>query len=239
MKPVDELLSDHAVLRAKLQLLEGLLHMVPAAEFPLREVLYSLGRCWRCHTEKEELLLATIAPRLHGPAREFAESTPDEHQERLRTLTLLVDLLVHRDRASLQEVIRYTPLLLDSMREHLTDEETGLFPIFQWMGEAPEFHAVSEQMRAIHQRHYPEEKGATMTGAANRVITSDLTVNHVLRDYPATREIFRAFGVEPILDGLHCLDELYWRRGIEIEGLLDALNQEVASERAQHHHVGG
>lgn len=61
--------------------------------------------------------------------------------------------------------------------------------------------------------------------------TEEMTVNHVLRVHPEAREVFRTFQVDCDADGFHCLDELYWRRGIDVAALLRALNQaETACE---------
>ena len=52
-----------------------------------------------------------------------------------------------------------------------------------------------------------------------------MTVNHVLKVHPMAREVLRAFRVNDEVDGCHCLDELYWRRGIDVQALIHALNR--------------
>lgn len=62
------------------------------------------------------------------------------------------------------------------------------------------------------------------------LITMSMTVNHVLKIHPKAREAFDAFKVDCETDGCHCLDELYWRRGVDVEALLQALNQPVVHQ---------
>jgi iron-sulfur cluster repair protein YtfE (RIC family) len=72
-----------------------------------------------------------------------------------------------------------------------------------------------------------EESRRPPTQADLLLITETMTVNHILHLHPKARGIFRAFKVDCECDGLHCLDELYWRRGIDVTALLRQLNQSV------------
>lgn len=69
------------------------------------------------------------------------------------------------------------------------------------------------------------EQGATRSEAEYRrqSVTDQMTVNHVLKVVPQARDVFSRFGVETTRDGCHCLDELAWRRGVDVNALLDAL----------------
>ena len=65
------------------------------------------------------------------------------------------------------------------------------------------------------------------------------TVNHVLHVHPEAREIFQAFQVNSQVDGCHCLDELYWRRGIDVAELLRVLHGTAMEQECATSHVGG
>ena len=55
-------------------------------------------------------------------------------------------------------------------------------------------------------------------------IIPTMTVNHVLKVHPNARPILEAFHVHCETDGLDCLDELEWYRGIDVAALLEVLN---------------
>jgi len=62
-----------------------------------------------------------------------------------------------------------------------------------------------------------------MSGA----VSETMTVNHALKVLPGAQQVFHAFHIDEDAEGLHCLDELYWRRGVDVERLLKALEREA------------
>lgn len=58
-----------------------------------------------------------------------------------------------------------------------------------------------------------------------QMITETMTVNHVVRMWPEARAVFRAFKIDCEADGILCLDELCWWRGLDVAVLLEALRQ--------------
>jgi PAS domain-containing protein len=59
-----------------------------------------------------------------------------------------------------------------------------------------------------------------------------MTVNHVLRVHPLARAVFRAFDIDCADEGCSSVEELAWRRGVDVEALLLALNQSLGAGRA-------
>ena len=226
MRPTAELRNDHLVLRAKLELLEGLLPLATTTQFPIRELVYSISRRLRCHTEKEELLLAALRDMCHpGRTAGAVNRLPDEHRDQRQTLDILEGLLAKGPACPTDPVMAYGSHLIDGLREHMAAEEEQLFPMVDRMVNTIHEEEVTHHMHDIAQHHYPEGEPALSVGQRPAFITQEMTVNHVLWAHPETRAVFEAFHVDGKVDGHHCLDELYWRRGTDLEALLQALNQ--------------
>ena len=233
MRPTAELRNDHVVLRAKLELLEGLLSLVQTTQFPLRELTSSIARRLRCHTEKEEVLLVALRDVQRGPSADITHRLPAEHADQQETLHILQGLLAKGPACPSDEVTAYGAHLIDALREHMANEEERVFPAIDRLVLVTDARneEVSQRMRDIARHHYPEGEPAVAIRHDASPITPEMTVNHVLRVRPEARAIFERFQVDWEVDGHHCLDELYWRRGVDGEALLQALNQ---STKAPH-----
>jgi len=57
------------------------------------------------------------------------------------------------------------------------------------------------------------------------MITEAMTVNSILRAWPEARAVFRLFEIDCEADGILCLDELAWWRGIDLAVFLEALRE--------------
>ena len=57
------------------------------------------------------------------------------------------------------------------------------------------------------------------------MITETMTVNHILRMWPEARAVLGRLKIDCEADGILCLDELCWWRGLDVEALLEALRQ--------------
>lgn len=218
MNAIERLKRDHAILRSKLDVLEAGLRMGPETWFVLREVCFTLSRQLQNHTKREEELV--MACRRTMPPHVLAEMAVEhrDEPEHLRTINrLFVEERGHpleRIRPALTEVIR-------GLRRHMAEEEQRLFPTL-------------EQGLAAQE---PARAPAQQTSGAH--LHEDMTVNWALREYPVTRVVFERLFVNIPYEGCDCLDEVAWRRGIEVQELLDRLEQPVlaaetpASEEAR------
>lgn len=146
--------DDHDVLRSKLALLEGLLPLAESAQFPLRDVTYSIARRLRCHMEKEEFLLETVSER----SAEYMRTWPllDEHQDQRLTAVLLLLLLLEHPPLPMDQIRLCATHLIDGLREHMTNEEASVFPVVEHAigsGGAPD---LLHHLQELAHRYYPE-----------------------------------------------------------------------------------
>ena len=225
MRPTAELRNDHEVLRAKLELLEGLLPLVGTTQFPVRDLVHSIARRLRCHTEKEEVLLEALNAAQQVGVWPITAHLGDEHRDQEQSLAMLQQLLMRGPRCPVDAVMAYGGHFVDELREHMAHEEARIFPAAERLVSEAQRERIVHRMRQIAQRYYPEgEPHLPGPRPASCPITQEMTVNHVLRAHPHARPTLESFGVECGEDGCCCLDELYWKRGVELDDLLRALN---------------
>ena len=224
MRTTESLRNDHETLRAKLSALQQLLPLVAAPQTPAAQLTLSLAHCLRRHTEKEELLFGLLCERLPEQARKTATHIYLEHQRQGRSLLEALELLADkRGKESTELLMHHLLYLIEQLREHMAREEIELFPVVD--------HALTDQALEEANRlmsHIDALHPAEASSCHDRVsasIREEMTVNHVLRIHPLAREILRIFHVDCEMDGCACLEELAWKRGVDVEGLVLALNQ--------------
>ncbi len=61
----------------------------------------------------------------------------------------------------------------------------------------------------------------------NTVITRDMTINGVIKKYPQTIAVFNKFRVDSCCGGGQAIEKTATADGVDIEGLLQALNEAV------------
>ena len=66
----------------------------------------------------------------------------------------------------------------------------------------------------------------------NRPIDAGMSVNEMLRLYPATVSVLNAFGIDACCGGAASLDEAASRDGVDLDALLSALVAATAVEEA-------
>ena len=156
MRPTEVLRNDHEVLRSKLTLLEGLLPLEHAAQFPIQEVTYSITRRLRCHMEKEECLYALLQDGGFPQPVVLTAALLDEHQDQRLTTTLLLDLLLKDSEFPANQIALCAVHLIDGLREHMAREETEVFPwVDRTMSKAQE-RGVIQHMLKVAMHYYPE-----------------------------------------------------------------------------------
>mgnify|MGYP001603036910 FL=1 len=199
--------KDHQILRAKLRLLEAAMRVAPEAQFVLREMCWSLAQMLDDHIKHEIEVLQPYRNRIQALTQEHMAQEHADQQVVLRDVNALLLRGLH---TPMSKVVPPLAHLIEELREHMDQEEREVFPIV-------------DQIAAEESRRPP-------TQADPLLITETMTVNHILRIHPKARGIFLAFKVDGEGDGLHCLDELYWRRGIDVAALLRQLNQSVTEK---------
>ena len=205
MNAIERLKRDHQILRSKLDAVETVLDMGSQGWYVLHELSFTLARQLQDHLKREEALL--MACRRYAPPHVLAEVSVEHHDEpiHLRTINhLFVSQVGHsldRIRPALRDVIR-------GLRHHMAEEETHLFPLL-------------ERLLAPQQ--------ALVTGSAPPASRLDetMTVNHVVRAFPGTRQVFERLFINPAMEGCTCLDEVAWRHGLDGRQLLSLLEEAV------------
>jgi len=131
MSVIEELLNDHDILRAKLDLLEQGLPHTHAAPFTLLNLIRTIARRLQQHTEREHAALESLSSARHGQASPPADHLLHDHRDQDETLTILEELLAKGHACEADHVITYATHLIDSLREHMADEEERFFPFFE------------------------------------------------------------------------------------------------------------
>lgn len=128
MQPSDELRYDHDVLRGKLYQLEEHLPCLSIARLTLSSVTDSLSAWLLAHAAREERLLASRALHEH-PLTEMLARLQADHDHQLARLALLHRLLARSGPVAYEQVIIEASMLMQDLREHMTQEERECFPL--------------------------------------------------------------------------------------------------------------
>ena len=198
MEAISTLRADHAHLRQKMLLMDSALQVGPEARFVLREMSFSLLHLLQDHMHREADALAAYYH--HVPSGRFLLE-PADHAVEYRLLKTVNELLLTGVRASLPLVILRLSQALEQLRAQIESQEQYLF-------------STLEQ--------------AVGAGGDGLVICPEMSVNEILSRYPQTRSVFEHLNVDRFQDGYESVDEIAWRRGLEVSGILEQLRQAVA-----------
>jgi len=127
----EELLNDHDILRAKLAQLEQWLPHTHAAPFSLLSLIRTIARRLQQHTEREHAAIESLSYARDGRASPPTDHLLHDHRDQDETLTILEELLAKGRACQADHVITYATHLIDSLREHMADEEERFFPFFE------------------------------------------------------------------------------------------------------------
>jgi len=231
MGATEVLRKDHQLLREKLEFLEAAMQVAPEAQFALREMCWSLARVLDAHIKREEQVLAPYGNRIAALTQYHLAQ---DHADQRVVLRDVNALLLGGIKTPVSRVMPPLSHLIDELREHMEEEEREVFPVVDRVAsEQPQAPPAAPAAPVITQTIPPpvcRPKGPPASSqdadssSANRQVVGTMTVNHVLKVHPKAREIFQAFRIDCDADGCHCLDELTWRRGIDVEALLQTLN---------------
>ncbi len=207
MNAIERLKRDHAILRAKLNVLEAALSMGPQTWFVLREISHTLARQLRDHVKREEALIAECRDTLGASLVSCMQQEHRDESEHLRTINRL---FLQTTGNRVEEVRPVLTTLIAGLRHHMEEEEQELFPMLERVGEA----------------HAPVE--IAVRGGPERGLEEIMPVTRVLQQYPATRSIFAQLFINIPFEGSDCLDEVAWRHGMEARELLVQLERAIA-----------
>lgn len=210
MKAIERLKRDHMVLRARLNVIEAALRMGPETWLVVREVCHTLTRQLRDHIRREDALVAASRRAL---PEDRVTRLSTEHGDEPRLLGSINRMLLREGGRSMEEISRSLYQFVDGLRQHLDEEEAGLFPSLEMALQQP---GVGETEPSLH------------AGPGHE----SMTVNSVVLAFPATRAVFERLFVNIPLEGTDCLDEVAWRRGLEGRELVELLEQAIARTSA-------
>lgn len=206
MNAIERLKRDHAILRSKFDVLEAGLRMGPETWHVLREVCFTLSRQLQNHMKREEdLIMACRSVMTPSALADLAVEHRDE-REHLRTINRL---FVGEHSHTLERIRPSLTAVIQGLRRHMQEEERELFPILEReLGE-----------RAPARAEAREPAGLGLDGC--------MTVNSVLHRYPQARAVLEGLFINVPSEGYDCLDEVAWRRGMDVQDLLDRLEHAV------------
>ena len=197
------------ILRSKLSVLEAALGMGETSWFVLREVCFTLARQLRDHIRREEALVAACRQALPS---DLLERISAEHHDEPSHLRMITRLFVQERGQRLQEIRPELMRVIAGLRHHMDEEEAELFPILG--------RVLGEQ-----------EEAMSSTAAPRARVDEQMTVNHVVQEFPQTRAAFERLFVSIPMEGCHCLDEVAWAHGMECRQLLEALDAAIEPRR--------
>lgn len=216
MDVTERVRQDHRILRAKLRLLEAAMQVAPEAQFVLREMCWSLAHMLDAHITHENEVLQPYSNRINALTK---ERMAQEHADQRVVLRDVNTLLLGGLKTPISAVVPPLAHLIEELRAHMEEEERELFPMVDRLAEEP--------VQTV-----PPPPVAP-------VMTETMTVNYVLSLHPKAKEVFQAFHIDCEVDGCHCLDELYWRHGIDVVALLRTLNDSASHHGALGQEKGG
>lgn len=216
MTPVEQLRKDHAILRAKLEMLENAMAVGPEAAFAIRELIYSLSRRLIEHEQREQVALYPVLHETLADAQDqFARSVELEHEEFEYLLQALHLLTLRGGRMPLAKVTALTQELAGSLRSHMDREERLLFPVL-------------ERLTADREANVRAKEKPDMPLAVGEL----MTINRIVGMYPETKSVFDCHCIDCRREGGDFLDEVAWRHAVPTHDLIRELDQ--AARQARH-----
>lgn len=207
MEAIERLKRDHGILRAKLSVLESALQIGPEAWFVLREMCHTLSLQLQNHLKREGELIGACHEALSEAER---SRLAIEHADEPELLRMVNRLFVEEEGHSLAVIEPALMRFIHGLRAHMDEEETELFPVLDGILAAREASLARAPQATSH-------------------VTETMVVNRVLREFPATKQVFDSLFVNVPFEGCDGLDEVAWRRGMEPQELIEKLEAAVSS----------
>src|SRR3989338_4181473 len=172
--------KDHEVLRRKLEFIETALQVAPQSVFVLREMCHSLTKMLDAHIRREEEALAPYTSRIRAILRYREGHDHADQQQVLRDINMM---LLAGIKMPTSTVVYRLAHLIEELREHMAQEEREVFPAVD---------RVEEEV----------PRGAMLP--LPPLITEQMSANAVMKTFPATRPVFKKYGIRCGCDGCDC-----------------------------------
>jgi hypothetical protein len=207
MPLIETLRQDHALLRNKIALMESALSSAPYARLVFREKCFSLMRVLNRHMKREDALIRRFYERF--PSARYLPNRRD-HADEHAQLRAVTELLLGGLKVSIPLIILRVSQAIEQLQERMEEQEHTLLPLFEGMTDA-DLGLVSS---AAH-------RAASISGG--------MSVNAILRQYPDTERILGPLQINRLREGYESVEELAWRRGLDVSQLLEQLRQAIAA----------
>lgn len=204
---LDTLRQDHAVLRNKTALMESALSCAPYARLVFREKCFSLMRALNRHMRREETLVRRFYERF--PSARYLPHRKD-HADEHAQLRAVTELFLGGFKVSIPLIVLRVSQAIEQLQERMEEQEHTLFPLFdEGLEEEAETPARSPRRAAA--------------------ISSEMSANAILRKYPKAETVLGPLQINRFGEGYESVEELAWRRGLDISQLIEQLRQAVAA----------
>lgn len=207
MMLTEALRQDHETLRTKAALLESTLSTAPYARLVFREKCFSLMRLLNRHMKREELLVHLYYQRF--PSARYLPRQKD-HTEEHDHLRAVTELLLGGLKVSIPLLILRVSQALEQLQERMDEQEQTLFPLFEDVTPA-------------------EAAGRSRAQRGGSAISGSMSLNAILQRYPQAETVFAPLHINRLREGYDSVEELAWRRGMDVAELLEQVRQAVAS----------
>lgn len=207
MALTDTLRQDHALLRNKVALMESALSAASYARLVFREKCFSLMRVLNRHMQREDALLCRFYERF--PSARYLPNRKD-HTDEHAQLRAITELLLGGVKVSVPLIVLRVSQAIEQLQERMEEQEHTLFPLFDGMTQE-------------------EWAGAARSPRRSVAISGSMSVNALLRQYPNAETVLQPLQINRLREGYESVEELAWRRGLDVSQLLEQLRQAVAA----------
>ena len=207
MTLTETLRQDHTILRNKVALMESALATAPYARLVFREKCFSLMRVLTRHMQREEALVRRFHERF--PSAQYLPNRKD-HADEHAQLRAVMELFLGGFKVSIPLIVLRVSQAIEQLQERMEEQEHTLFPLFDDVPEEALEVPVRASRRAV-------------------AISSDMSVNAILQKYPDAEAVLAPLHINRFGEGYESVEELAWRRGLDVSQLLEQLRQAVAA----------
>ena len=207
MALTETLRQDHALLRSKVALMEAALSTAPYARLVFREKCFSLMRVLNRHMKREDALVRRFYERF--PSARYLPNRKD-HADEHAQLRAVTELLLGGLKVSIPLIVLRVSQAIEQLQERMEEQEHTLFPLFDGMTE--------------------EELGVPARAPRRLAsISGSMSINAILRHYPHAETVLEPLHINRLREGYESVEELAWRRGLDVSQVLEQLRHAVTS----------
>lgn len=216
MWPAGDLQYEHEALRAQLALLEQLARQGDSAHPALRALVHAFARQWRCHAEREALIVSRLPPPIRWESSQAAEAPVAQLEATAGRVPP----------PSRDEVAA----LVEQLRHWLAEEAGRVFPALDRLPGLARDEELARELVRITARHFPE--GRHSSALPPCPIVAHMPIQELMHLHPTAAAVLASFAVDAQTDRLLTLEDLRSRSGLDVDAVLLALNAVLQDSQA-------